>query len=46
MMTESSIRVFERGARLALAGAVALGLTTGVAFAQPARRRPIPIPAR
>jgi hypothetical protein len=35
MMTESRIRVFERGARLALAGAVALGLTTGAAFAQP-----------
>ena len=35
MMTESSIRVFERGARLALASAVALGLTTGAAFAQP-----------
>ena len=35
MMTESRIRVFERGARLALAGAMALGLTTGAAFAQP-----------
>ena len=35
MMTESRIRVFERGARLALASAVALGLTTGAAFAQP-----------
>ena len=34
-MTESRIRVFERGARVALAGAVALGLTTGAAFAQP-----------
>src|SRR6187551_3044695 len=34
-MTESRIRVFERGARVALAGAVALGLTTGTAFAQP-----------
>ena len=45
MMTESSIRVFERGARLALAGAVALGLTTGVAFAQtPAPPPPSPDP--
>jgi hypothetical protein len=35
-MTESRIRVFERGARWALAGAMALGVTTGAAFAQTA----------